>query len=62
MSEMCYYKVCVSVLLGDRVNTGLHHRQAFTAFYIVWKLLDTCKRDTQRGEVACVSSFGLFVE
>lgn len=33
----------VSFLLGDGVNAGLHHRQAFTAFYIVWKLLDTCR-------------------
>lgn len=35
-------EVCVNVLLGDRVYTGFHHRQAFTAFYIVWKLLNTC--------------------
>ena len=42
--------MCVCFLLCDRVDTGLHHRQAFTAFYIVWKLLDTCKRDTQRKE------------
>lgn len=53
MSGICYCKLCVSVLLCDGVDTGLHHRQAFTAFYIVWKLLDTCKRATQRGKGTC---------
>lgn len=33
-------------LLGDGVNAGLHHRQAFTALDIVWKLLDTCRAET----------------
>lgn len=33
-------------LLGDGVNAGLHHRQAFTAFDVVWKLLDTCRAET----------------
>lgn len=46
----CCCRGFAGVLLGDRVDTGLHHRQAFTAFYVVWKLLDTCKRDAQRGE------------
>lgn len=39
---------CVGVLLGDRVYTGFYHRQAFTAFDIVRKLLNTCWRKTKR--------------
>lgn len=37
----------VYFLLGDGVNAGLHHRQAFTALDIVWKLLDTCREETR---------------
>lgn len=44
----------VYFLLGDGVNAGLHHRQAFTAFDIVWKLLDTCREET--GESLLVKS------
>lgn len=44
----------VYFLLGDGVNAGLHHRQAFTAFDIVWKLLDTCREET--GESLLIKS------
>lgn len=47
MSEMDSLRVRVGILLGDRVNAGLHHGQAFTAFYVVWKLLDAWDTETE---------------
>ena len=40
--------VCCDDSLGNWVDTGLHHRQAFTTLDIVWELLDTCVSEREK--------------